>query len=72
MTHPLATHFLQRNLDATFFADNAAVFHPLIFTTQTFIIFDWAKDTRTKQTVTLGLERPVIDRFRLFYLAERP
>ena len=72
MAHPLATHFLQRDLDATFFADNAAIFHALIFTAQAFVIFDRAKDTRTKQAVTLGLERPVVDRFGLLYLAERP
>ena len=63
---------MQRDFDATFLADNAAIFHPLIFPTQTFIVFDWAKDTGTKQAVTLGLERPVIDRFRLFDLTERP
>ena len=72
VAHTLAAHLLQRDFDAAFFADNAAIFHALIFAAQAFVILDRAKDTRAEQTVTLRLERPVVDGFGLFDLAEGP
>ena len=72
VTHPLTADLLQRNFNTTFFADNAAILHALIFAAQTFVVFDRAKDTRTEQAITLGLKRPVVDGFWLFDLTIGP
>ena len=72
VAHTLTAHFLQRNFDAALFADNAAIFHALVFAAQAFIVFDRAKDTRTEQAVTLRFERTVVDGFGLLDLTERP
>ena len=72
MAHPLAADLLQRDFNAAFFADNAAIFHALVFAAEAFVILDRAKDTGAEQAVTFGLERAVVDGFRLFDLAERP
>ena len=72
VAHTLTADLLQRDFDTTFLADNAAILHPLIFAAKTFVVFDRAKDTRAEQAVTLGLERPVVDGFRLFDLTEGP
>jgi hypothetical protein len=60
------------HLHTAFFTDDPTVFHPLVFPTIALPIFDWAKDFGTKQSVTLWLKGPVIDRFRLLDLAMRP
>ena len=72
VAHTLTADLLQRDFDTAFLADNAAIFHALIFAAQAFVIFDRAKDTRAEQAITLGLERPVVDGFRLLDLTERP
>ena len=72
MAHPLAAHLLQGDFHAAFFADNAAIFHALVFAAEAFVILDRPEDTGAEQTVPLGLEGPVVDGFRLFDLAERP
>ena len=72
MAHPLTADFLQGHFDATFLADNATIFHALIFAAKTFVIFDRAKDTRAEQAIPLWLERAVVDSFRLLNFAKRP
>ena len=72
MSHPFTPHFLQGHFDATFLAHNTPVFHTLIFTTKTFVIFSWAKYSSAKQAVAFRLERAVVDRFRLLDFAEGP
>ena len=72
MAHPLAADLLLCNFNAAFLADNAAIFHALIFTAQTFVIFDWAKNPCTEQAVALWLECTVVDGFWLFDFAIRP
>ena len=72
MAHPLAAHLLKGDFHAALFADNAAIFHALVFAAQAFVILDRAKDTRTEQAITFGLKRAVVDGFRLFDLAEGP
>ena len=61
MAHTLATDLLQRYFNTTFFADNAAILHALIFAAQAFVVFDRAKDTRAEQTVAFWFERTVVD-----------
>ena len=72
MAHAFAAHFLQSHFNATFFADNTAILHPLIFAAKAFIVLDWPKNSRAKQTVSFGLESPIINGLRFFNLAVRP
>ena len=72
MTHALTANAGKCNFNTAFLADNAFVFHALIFAAQAFVVFDRAKDTRTEQAVTLRLERTIVDGFRLFDFTERP
>ena len=72
MAHTLSADLAQRYLDTAFFAYNAAILHPLVFTAQTLVILDWPEYSRAKQAVPFRLEGAVIDGLRLFDLAERP
>ena len=72
MPHALAPHPGLDDLDAALLADDAAVLHALVFAAQALIILDGAEDFRAEQPVALRLESPVVDRFRLPHLAERP
>ena len=69
VTHTLTAHFGQRHFNTAFFADNVFIFHALIFTAQTFIIFDWPENSCTEKPITFRLEGTVVDRFRLFDFA---
>src|SRR6202011_5430562 len=53
-------------------ADDALVFHPLVLAAQAFVVLGRTEDSGAEQAVTLGLERAVVDGFRLLDLAERP
>ena len=70
MTHALPAHFSDGNLNTTFFADNTAMFQAFVFTTQTFVIFDRAKDFAAEQTFTFRFKSTVVDGFRLFDFTE--
>ena len=72
MAHPFATNFLQCDFNATFFTDNAFVFHPLVLTAQAFVVLYRAKDTGTEKPVPLWLEGTIIDGLWLFDLTKRP
>src|SRR6516164_8831843 len=72
MTHAVASDFGERDLHATFFANDAAVLHTLVLAAQALVILDRSEDSSAKQAVAFGFERPVVDRLRLLYLAERP
>ena len=65
MAHALPADLGHRDFDAAFFADDALIFHALILTAQAFVILYRAKDARAEQAITLRLERPVVDGFRL-------
>ena len=70
--HALATHFGQRDFDAALFTNNATMLEALVFAAQAFVVFNRAKDFGAEQTITLRLERAVVDGFRLFDFAKRP
>src|SRR6187455_2064593 len=72
MAHALAPDARQRHLDRALLADDALVLHALVLAAQALVVLDRAKDARAEQTVALGLEGPVVDRFRLFDLAVGP
>jgi len=72
MRHALTTNFRLRDLNTTLFAHHTSMFQALVLTAQALVILDRAKNFGAKQAITLGLERSVVDRFRLFDLTERP
>ena len=72
MAHTLAAHFLEGNFNAAFLADDAAILHALIFAAEALVILDRAKDPSAEKAITLRLEGPVVDGFRLFDLTIRP
>jgi len=72
MAHALAPDLRERHLDAALLADDALVLHALVLAAQALVILDRAEDARAEQTVTLGLERAVVDRFGFLDLAVGP
>src|SRR4029453_7576442 len=72
VSEPLAADLGLRHLDAALVADYAAVLHALVLAPQTPPIRDRSKNLGAEQAVAFGLERPIVDRFRLGYLAVRP
>src|SRR5690606_12818386 len=72
MAHALTANARQRDFNAALFADDALVLHALVLAAQALIVLDRTKNSRAEQTVTLGLERTVVDRLRLFDLAVGP
>src|SRR5262249_41919892 len=72
MAHALAADARERDLDAALLADDALVLHPLVLAAQALIVLDRAENARAEETVTLGLERAVVDGLRLLDLAVGP
>ena len=72
MAHALAAHFRQRDFDAAFLADDAPMLQSLVFAAQAFVVSYRTEYAGAKQSVALWLERPVVDRFGLLHLTERP
>ncbi len=70
VTHAFTTNAGEGNLYATFFANNPFVFHALILTAKTFVIFYRTEDTGTEETVFFGFESTIVDRFGLFNFTE--
>ena len=72
VAHALAAHLGQRDFRAALLADHATVLHALVLAAQALVVLDRTEDRGAEQAVALGLERAVIDRFRLLHFAERP
>ena len=72
MPHTLTADARNSDFNAAFFANDTFIFHALIFTAETFVVFDRAKYTRTEQAIFLGLKRPVVDGLWLFNFAKGP
>ena len=72
VAHALAAHLGLDDLDAALLADDAAVLHALVLAAVALVVLDRSEDLRAEQTVTLRLERAVVDRLRLLDLAMRP
>jgi hypothetical protein len=60
------------DFNAALLANHATVFQAFVFATQAFVVLDGPENFGAKQTVTLGLERAVVDGFWLFDFAKRP
>src|SRR5690554_8121055 len=72
MAHTLTAHFSQSYFNTTLLTDDTTVLQTLVLTTQTFVILYRTENTSTEQTVTLRLERTVVNGFRLFNFTVRP
>ena len=72
VAHTLTANFGQRDFNAAFFTDHSTVLQALVLTAQTLVVFDRAKDLGAEQTFALGLEGPVVNRFRLLDLTKGP
>src|ERR671933_796125 len=72
VTHALAPHLLARDLDAAALADDALVADALVLAAVALPVLRRTEDALAEQAVSLGLERAVVDRLRLRYLAGRP
>src|SRR5207245_6430855 len=72
VTHALAAHLLSRHLDAAALADDALVADALVLAAIALPVLRRAEDALAEETVTLGLERAVVDRLGLRYFAGRP
>src|SRR5439155_2515290 len=65
-------YLLPRHLDAAALADDALVPDSLVLTAIALPVARRSEDALAEETVTLGLERAVVDRLRLRDLAGRP
>ncbi|CSB11965.1 Uncharacterised protein [Vibrio cholerae] len=72
VAHTVTTNFSLGDFNATLLTNHTTVFQTLIFATKTFVVFYRAKNTRTEQTITLRLERTIVDGFRFFHFTKRP
>jgi hypothetical protein len=72
MGHAVPSDFGLNDFNAALFADDAPVFHPLVFTAVAFIILCGAENFGAEKPVPLGLECPVVNGFRLFDLPVGP
>src|SRR5690606_11623487 len=72
VTHALATHLGDGDFNTALFANDTAVLQALVLAAKTLVVLVGTKDLGAEQTVTLRLERAVVDRLGLAYSAERP
>jgi hypothetical protein len=72
VTHALAAHLLARDFDTAALADDALVADALVLAAVALPVLRRTEDALAEQTVTLRLERAVVDRLRLRYLAGGP
>ena len=70
--HPLAAHLCAGDLDAAAFTDNAAETDALVLAAVALPVPGRPKDALVEEAILLRFQGPVVDRFRLLYLAERP
>src|SRR5207237_1287828 len=68
----LGPHLLPRHLDAAALADDALVADALVLAAIALPVLRRTEDALAEEPVTLGLERPVVDRLRLRHLTVRP
>ena len=72
VAHPLPADLGAGHLDAAALADDALEAHPLVLAAVALPVPGGTEDLLAEQTVTLGLERAVVDRLRLLHLTVRP
>src|SRR5882757_9240933 len=72
VAHALTTNLRLRNFNAALLADHAAMLETLVLAAKTFVILHGPEDLRAEESVTLGLERTVVDGLRLLHFAVGP
>ena len=72
VAHALAAHLGLDDLDAALLADDATVLHALVLAAVALVVLHRTEDLGAEQTITLRLERPVVDRLGLLDLAVGP
>src|SRR4029453_3447331 len=72
VAHALATDLGAGDLDATALTDDALEAHALVLAAVAFPVTGRTEDLLAEEAVLLGLERAVVDGFRLLNLAVRP
>src|ERR1019366_8288776 len=72
VAHALAAHLADRDFDAAFVANDAAVLHALVFAAEALPVRHRSEDAGAEQAVPLWLEGTVVDGFRLGDLTMRP
>ena len=60
------------DFNAALLADHTTVLQALVLAAQALVVLDGAKNLGAEQTITLRLERAVVDGFGLLHFAERP
>ncbi len=69
VSNALPTDFLLGHFNTTAVTYDAAVTDAFVLATETLVILDRSEDLLTKETVPLGLVRPVVDRLWLEYFS---
>ena len=72
VAHALAADAAQGDFDAAAVADDALVLDALVFAAGAFPVTGWPEDALAEETALLGLESPVVDRFRILDLTLGP
>ena len=72
MAQALAPHPRQSHFHAAFVANDAAMFHALVLSAQTFPVGDGTENPGAEKSIALRLEGPVVDRFGLGYFTMGP
>src|SRR5712691_7474770 len=72
VAHPLAAHLLARHLDAAPLADDALVADALVLPAVALPVAGRSEDALAEEAVPFRLQRAVVDRLGLRYLARRP
>src|SRR5690606_16873358 len=72
VAHALAAHLGPRHLDATLVAHGAGVANSLVLAAVALPVLGRTENALAEQAAMLGLERAVVDGFRLDHLAVRP
>src|SRR5690349_3131204 len=72
VSHALAADLRLGHFHAALLAHNAAMLEALVLAAQALVILHGPEDLGAEESVTLGLERTVVDRLRLLHFAVRP
>jgi hypothetical protein len=72
VAHALTPDAGKRHFNAALLAGHAAILDALVLAAQALVILDRPEDAGAEQTITLRLERAVVDRLGLLDLARRP
>src|SRR4030095_13778068 len=72
MAHPLAPYRGAVHLDAAALTDDALEAHSLVLAAVALPVPGGTEDLLAEKSITLRLERPVVDGLRLLYLTVRP